>query len=40
MEKMNNKGLGPGWIRGERMFLTTERNRAEVTVSANHGEES
>lgn len=31
MEKMNNKGLGPGLIRGESMLLTSERNRARVT---------
>lgn len=39
MEKMNNKGLGPGLIRDESTFLITERNRAEVTATGNHGEE-
>lgn len=36
MEKMNNKGLGPGLIRGESMLFTSKRNSKG---DRNHGEE-
>lgn len=31
MLKMNNKGLGPGLVRGESMLLISKRNRARAT---------